>query len=82
MRMKLKYPGDSSKWSGDTVPGDVILRRPQVQKKTGLGRSAIYARMKARQFPRQVSLGGRSVGWLLADIDAWIAAAVAQRGDE
>ncbi len=50
-----------------------IIRRKQVQAKTGLGRSTIYARMKAGTFPQAVSLGANSVGWVEAEIDAWIA---------
>lgn len=50
-----------------------ILRRPQVQAKTGLSRSTLYDRIKAGCFPRPIKLGGaRSVGWLQSDIDDWI----------
>ena len=50
----------------------VILRLPQVKIRTGLSRSSIYLRMANMEFPRSVSLGGRAVGWLEADIDAWL----------
>jgi prophage regulatory protein len=56
----------------------VILRLRQVSARTGLARSTIYERIKAGEFPAQVALGARAVGWLEADIDAWIAAKVAQ----
>jgi prophage regulatory protein len=50
-----------------------ILRRKQVESRTGLSRSTIYERMKSGDFPGQVSLGPRAVGWLESDIEAWIA---------
>lgn len=49
-----------------------ILRRPQVQIKTGLSRSSIYALMQAGQFPKQVPLAGRAVGWVESEIDQFL----------
>lgn len=54
-----------------------ILRRRQVEKRVGLTRSPLYARIKAGTFPKPVRLGNsRSVGWLEHEVDAWIAAQV------
>lgn len=51
-----------------------ILRRRQVEKRVGLTRSPLYARIKAGDFPRPVQLGnGRAVGWIEAEIEAWLA---------
>lgn len=50
-----------------------ILRLHDVLKRTGLARSTLYLWMSLGRFPRQISLGGHSVGWLEADIDQWIA---------
>ena len=49
-----------------------ILRRQQVQARTGLSRSTIYDRMSKGTFPKAVSLGARSVGWFESDIDSWL----------
>ena len=49
-----------------------ILRRPTVQDRTGLRRSAIYERIKAGTFPKPIVLGPRAVGWLESEVDAWI----------
>jgi len=49
-----------------------LLRLPQVRSKTGLSRSEVYRREKLGEFPRRVSLGARSVGWLAEEVDAWI----------
>lgn len=48
-----------------------ILRRKQVQARTGLSRSTIYLYMKAKQFPKPVALGPRAVGWIEAEVVEW-----------
>jgi prophage regulatory protein len=53
-----------------------LLRMPQVKARTGLSRSTIYLRIKAGEFPTQVSLGARAVGWIEAEIERWIATQV------
>jgi len=53
-----------------------ILRRKQVESRTGLSRSTIYARIAAGLFPRPIDLGGRAVGWLETEIDTWIKARI------
>lgn len=60
----------------------VFIRRSQVEKKIGLGRSAIYAKLDPKsssfdpEFPRPIKLGGKShnapVAWVEAEIDAWM----------
>ena len=50
-----------------------ILRRRQVEKRIGLTRSPLYARIKSGTFPKPVQLGnGRAVGWLEHEVDAWL----------
>jgi prophage regulatory protein len=49
-----------------------ILRLRDVQSWTGLSRSSIYLMMRDGGFPKSLSLGTRSVGWLEADIQGWI----------
>ena len=49
-----------------------ILRRPQVQQRTGLSRSTLYQYMKEGNFPKPIALGPRSVGWLESEISEWI----------
>ena len=50
-----------------------ILRRPEVELRTGLSRSAIYALMAKRQFPAAIPLTAKAVGWLESSVDMWIA---------
>ena len=49
-----------------------ILRLPAVKTATGLSRSTIYLRIAQNTFPKPLSLGGRAVGWLEAEIQAWL----------
>ena len=50
-----------------------LLRRKDVEARTGLKRSKIYNLMTLGTFPAQVKLGiGSSVAWLETDIDEWI----------
>ncbi len=56
-----------------------ILRRPAVEARTGLSRSTLYDKMSAGTFPRPVSLGEKSVGWLESEIDNWIEERVRER---
>ena len=49
-----------------------IPRLPAVKTRTGLSRSTIYLRVSQGTFPKPVSLGGRAVGWLEAEIQEWL----------
>ena len=49
-----------------------FLRLPEVMARTGLSRSTIYVRLEQGRFPRPVSLGGRAVGWIEAELDEWM----------
>ena len=49
-----------------------ILRRPQVEKRTGLTKSGIYFLIRDGDFPRPVRLGKRAVGWIESEITTWL----------
>jgi prophage regulatory protein len=49
-----------------------IMRLPAVKARTGLSRSTIYLRISKDSFPKPISLGGRAVGWISSEIDAWL----------
>lgn len=64
-----------------------ILRRAQVQERTGLSCSTLYAKLKFNAkrpaefdatFPKPVRIGAKAVGWVEAEVDAWLAAQVAK----
>lgn len=60
--------------SHGTTSNPIILRRPQVEARTGLSRSTLYQYIQDGLFPTPVSLGARAVGWLESEVTAWIAA--------
>jgi len=49
-----------------------ILRLPLVIERTGLSRSVIYKMISTGNFPKQITLGQRSVGWSESSIEDWI----------
>jgi len=57
-----------------------LLRRPDVEKKTGLSRSTIYKRIDEGTFPKPIPLGGRLVAWLETDIQDWIKQRIKEAG--
>lgn len=60
-----------------------ILRLPEVKQRTGLSRSTIYLRIANGEFPSSVSLGGRAVGWVDSEIEAWLNAQIKRsRGEQ
>jgi prophage regulatory protein len=57
---------------------DSILRLPAAKARTGLSRSTIYALVARGEFPKQISLSSRAVGWMASEVDAWLQARIAQ----
>lgn len=64
-----------------------IIRRAQLEKKLGLSRSTIYAKLKPNPkrpsdydptFPRPIPIGAKAVGWILEDVDIWLDAQAAK----
>lgn len=48
-----------------------LLRRPEVEARTGLSRSSIYRMMDEGQFPRPIRIAHRAVAWRASDLDRW-----------
>ena len=61
-----------------TMP-HTVLRLPTVKARTGLSRSTIYLRVSHGTFPAPVSLGGRAVGRIEAEVNAWLTAQIEKR---
>lgn len=53
-------------------PNNRILRRPDVEIRTGLSRSTIYAMMAEGSFPKPIKIGKRAVGWPECVIGKWL----------
>ena len=50
-----------------------ILRRKQLEERLQLSRTTIYERMRTDPaFPKSVNLGGRAVGWIEGEVDAYL----------
>lgn len=59
--------------------GNRLLRRPDVEQKTGKSRAAIYADIRAGTFPEPVPIGSNSVAWLESEVDQWISDRLEER---
>lgn len=57
----------------------MVIRLPEVKKITGLPRSTIYRYIKQNNFPKQVPLGNRSVGWIREEVLSWVTEKITQR---
>lgn len=49
-----------------------LIRRPEVEARTGLSRSTLYEWMKRGEFPQPVKLGARIVAWRESDVTEWL----------
>ena len=48
------------------------MTRAEVQRRVGLGRSAIYAAMDRGDFPRPYRISAKAVRWSEREIENWI----------
>ncbi|MGH1414085.1 MAG: helix-turn-helix transcriptional regulator [Pelagimonas sp.] len=49
-----------------------LIRMPEVMSMTGLGRSTIYNKVQAGEFPRPLKISHRHVAWDMHDVLSWI----------
>lgn len=49
-----------------------IIRKPRVNEITGLSPSTYRRLEKAGQFPKRIKLSKAAVGWIEADVLAWV----------
>ena len=52
---------------------DRLLRREEVEQRTGLSTSALYRLMRAGEFPTPIRIGPRAVRWPKAELDEFLA---------
>ncbi|SEO64279.1 transcriptional regulator, AlpA family [Luteibacter sp. UNC138MFCol5.1] len=58
-----------------------LIKLTEVQKRTALSRSSIYAKVAAGAFPRPVKQGASSV-WVDTEVQEWIDALIACRDQQ
>jgi len=66
----------------NTAETTALLRSHQVAEMIGMKRSWIYDAMKRGEFPNQIRIGKRAVGWRRDDVLAWIDAREAAAQEE
>lgn len=61
---------------------DRLLRRREVEHRTGLPRSTLYDLVAAGDFPRPIRLTKTTVAWPESVVDAWIEDRIARSAYE
>ena len=56
-----------------------LLRRPEVERMTGLSRSTIYLLLSSGAFPKPVNIGPRAVAWVETEIAEWVQSRISER---
>lgn len=56
-----------------------LIRRREVERLTGLCRSAIYLHIARGVFPKPVPIANRAVAWVEAEVTAWVRSRIAHR---
>lgn len=59
-----------------------FIKRPEVISITGLSCTEIYRRIAAGAFPKQITLGPKSVAWVEAEILSWCEERIAESRGE
>lgn len=49
-----------------------FIRLPEVMKTVGMGRTAVYDRIKKGTFPKQYKISARVSAWKLTEVKAWM----------
>jgi len=66
------------------APEEALLRRQDVERRTCLGRNAIYERLNPKSprydedFPKPIAVGSTSVRWVASEVQAYIARKIEQ----
>jgi len=64
---------------GSTQTIERILRLPTLLAAIDISAATLWRWVKDESFPKPISLGGRSVGWLQSEVQAWVKARVMLR---
>jgi prophage regulatory protein len=55
-----------------------FLRRPEVEKRTGLSTSTLYSLIAQGKFPKPIKITGHRVAWIETEVDDWAAERIAK----
>ncbi len=58
--------------TNQTLSIHTILRRREVERRTSLSRSSIYALIANGSFPEPIKLSKHAVGWVETEINSWL----------
>lgn len=61
-----------------TAPVRRFIKRQEVESITGLSCTEIYRRVAAGKFPKQVTLGPKSVVWIESEVLTWCEERIAE----
>ena len=59
------------------VQSSVLIRLPEVLRRTALSKTSIYDLAKSGDFPASIPLGGKAVAWLESEVEQWIQGRIA-----
>ena len=60
---------------------DRLLRREEVEARTGLATTTIYRKMREGSFPAPLKIGARAVRWPASEIEEFLASRPRATGD-
>jgi prophage regulatory protein len=63
-----------------TKTDDRVIRKPEARQITGMSDSTIRRLELEGRFPKRMRLGGSACGWLLSEVNQWLAERAAARG--
>ena len=68
------------------APKHRVIRLPETKQVSGQSRSTIYNKLNPKSpqydptFPKPIKLGARSIGWIEAEVQAWIESRIGMGG--
>ncbi|XEG68515.1 AlpA family transcriptional regulator [Edwardsiella tarda] len=61
---------------------NILIRLPEVQRRTGYSKAWIYRLLKENRFPQSVKIGSRSIAFVESEVDDWINQRIAESRGE
>ena len=71
---KNTSPNTSDQFCVRTEANERVLRLTALLAVIDISTPTLWRRVKDKSFPQPISLGGRSIGWLQSEVQAWIKA--------